>query len=230
MRSFCIFGSFFLCHLTSQGQEVKRVSIQEGSNLKDVVIYHEVYSYPEFIAGSVYFKEGTKSTAKLNYNRLLGQMQFIDTKGDTLSIDNENSIKEIIIGTDTLYYNKEYLKLIVGSNTVKLAVAENIKIIDRQKTGAYGQQLSSSSVNSLSNISIGTQLTTLSVKQQVTLAANRKFYIGDQFNHFMFFNKKNTLKMFGKHQNKIESYLAKNSINFNDERDLLTLVGFIQSL
>jgi hypothetical protein len=65
--------------------------------------------FTPFITGSVYFKDDTRAVAKMNYNRLYDEMLFLDPKGDTLALKDENNIKFIALDKDTFYYNGGYI-------------------------------------------------------------------------------------------------------------------------
>ncbi|HEX8334812.1 MAG TPA: hypothetical protein VF622_19465 [Segetibacter sp.] len=230
MRVIYILPAILLWNITILAQDFRKVSVAEGTDIKDAVGVKQMFSYPDFTMGKVFFKEGGQASARLNYNLLVGQIQFINTNGDTLSLDNEYSIREITIGKDIFYFDKVYLKLVNGTEKVKLAFTERIKISDKLKSGGYGQPLSTSSVNSLSSVTDGSRVIKLNVNQQLILATDKKFYIGDRFNHFAPLNKKNLMKMFSKQQNAIEEYLRENSINFNEEIDVLKLLSFLQKI
>lgn len=93
-------------------------TVKAGEKIKDAVSQKVKFRYPEFTTGSVSFKDGTKSGAPLNLNLLSEEMQFIDANGDTLSLDNEATIKYISISNDTFYYSRGYLELIAGNSLV----------------------------------------------------------------------------------------------------------------
>ncbi|ACT93292.1 hypothetical protein [Dyadobacter fermentans] len=42
------------------------------------------YLFPQFVQGTVYFRNGTKRPAKLNYHFRHGGVQFVDAQADTL--------------------------------------------------------------------------------------------------------------------------------------------------
>src|SRR5690242_16240204 len=102
---FCILlsiPSFSFC------QEKKVFTIQPGQKMNEVLKQEDIYKYQKFVAGDIAFKDGTAGRSLLNYNYLFGEMQFIDAKGDTLSIGNTNAINTIQIGSDTFYFDKDY--------------------------------------------------------------------------------------------------------------------------
>src|SRR5262245_21107643 len=102
-------------------------TVKAGENIKEVLGDSVIFRYPQFVAGSVYFRDGSVANAKLNLNLINGEMQFISPSKDTLTVTNEVTIKYITIRTDTFYFDKVYVELICGKGTVKLAKIEIIK-------------------------------------------------------------------------------------------------------
>ncbi len=108
-------------HMGLFAQNKTSVTVKAGSKISDVFTAADIFYYPEFTKGRVYFKDGSTSSAKLNYSLLVDQIQFIDPKGDTLSLANQTTIQVISIDQDSFYYDKGYLRLVVGNKLVKLA-------------------------------------------------------------------------------------------------------------
>src|SRR4030095_15977959 len=87
-------------------QKNKVVTVRAGTNIMDVLSAADVFRYPRFTSGKVFYKDGTATEATLNYNYLVNEMHFISPKGDALALANENNIKYISIGNDSFYYNQ----------------------------------------------------------------------------------------------------------------------------
>lgn len=64
----------------------------------------EIYRHPEFKTADILLKDGTPARASVNYNSLHGEMQFIDPKGDTLSVADEKNIKWLGVEKDSFYF------------------------------------------------------------------------------------------------------------------------------
>ena len=62
----------------------------------------------------------------MNYNIFLGEIQFIDTKGDTLSLANPETIDSVAIDTSLIYYKKGYLQVIAAYGSYKLVKREKL--------------------------------------------------------------------------------------------------------
>lgn len=128
------------------------IRVKDGPDLTKMLPNHQKYQYPEFIPGQVIYATGQSATARLNYNLLLGEMQFIQPAGDTLSLAAEYTIKYIAIQTDTFYYAPKngYLRVTAYYHPVKLAVKQSLVNLPAYKVGAYEQASAVSAIRQYS--------------------------------------------------------------------------------
>jgi hypothetical protein len=185
------------------------------------------YRYPKFTQGQVYFKDGTRSTAHFNYNLFLGEMQYLDAKGDTLSIANEKDINYVAVATDTFYLNKGVFEVAGDYAYVKLAVKQTLRYTDNEKIGAYGIPSSSASISSMSIVDNNQRSYKLRANENSVYAKEKFYYlIVKANNQALPATKQNVLKSFSRSRDKIEDYISANEINFKSEADLKKLLEF----
>lgn len=196
----------------------------------DVLPMSEIFFYPQFVNGKVFLRDGKVSETKLNYNRLVDEIHFIDKKGDTLALDGETNIKFVAVGNDTFYYNQGYLRVLYPGNSIKLAIREVWIISETRQIGAYGSTNNSVSTIAFKSIQEGGRLYDLVVNEDIVLKRQTKYYFGDHFNQFMQATKTNLLTLFPKEEQPIARYLKENKINFNDKADLEKAVQFVDQL
>lgn len=194
----------------------------------DVLSTADIFHYPQFTYGKVFFKDGVIAETKLNYNRFLDEMHFINPKGDTLALTNEKTIQVIAIGKDSFYYDQGYVRLISSGNGMQLADKQTWKLADKRKTGAYNISSSVSSISSRSNYFDGRRSHNLNVKEDVVLVKVEQYYFGDKYNRFVLADKKNLRKLFPKEQERIDTYLKENKIDFDNKEDLKKIVQFLE--
>jgi len=211
-------------------QRTKPITVNTGTSTDEEVPAAEVYQYPQFATGRVVFKSGNISDAKLNYNKFLDEMQFLAVNGDTLALDNEETIKIITVNNDSFYYDKGYLLLVTSNSMLKLAVKQGFRILDRQKKTAYGGSSAVSSIRNINAYSNGRRVFNVGVSQDVILEKDDHYYIGDKYGHFVFASKKNLLQLLPKHNDSIRKYLKENEIEFHKKEDLEKLLGFLALL
>ncbi len=228
MKSLMIF-LFCLClnGLNVAAQKIKTFKINPGQKITEVVLNQDIYLYPDFINGTVYKRDDRFSNASLNYNSLLGEMQFITPAGDTLSLADENIIRSIVVNNDTFYYDKVCLKLVADYGEVKLASRQFIDFTNRQKIGGHGE-LTSASLKTYTAIVGDIDTKELTPNEIITLAKYQVLFIGDRFNHFKTVNKKNLLEIFANKEKELQKYLKENSVNFYNEEDIRKLIVFIK--
>ena len=211
-------------------QNRKTFTINPGQKITDAIPKEEIFIYPEFVAGTVYFKSETAGAARLNYNELTSEIQFIDPNGDTLSLSEEPAIKFIVIKKDTFYYDKDCLKLLETVGETKLAAKPFFEFVNRQRVGGFGEA-TSASVEAHDKLSVsGTGLKDIVPKEIITLAKDRQLYVGDRFGHFKVASKKNILSLYGKKEKEAQTFLKENDINFASENDVKKLIVYLNSL
>lgn len=209
-------------------QDYKPVTVKAGRSVLEYFPFKERYRYPEFISGMVIFKNGIYSETKLNYNILMGEMEFIKSP-DTLSIRNKKDIFFIALGKDTFYYENGYLELISGGN-IKVACKQYIKLKEVQKKDPYGVSSAGSSRESYSSLPSETNFYKLKSENDLVFQRTIEYYISISKNEFVPYRKKNLIKLFPENSKEIKSYLKSNKLSFNSREDLLKLSTYLRSL
>jgi len=208
----------------SQATEI--ITVKAGQTFSDV--YKEIYRYPQFTPGRVYFKNGEVSAGKLNYSLLSEEILFISPTGDTLALDDKTSIRYITIEKDTFYYDDGFLELLENYNPAKLVVKQKIKFADKKKIGAFGAASSTIKTDS-DDTFLGDRRYNFQIAEDLVFKKETQFYINDASNNFLVVNKKNLIKVFPNKKDNIESFLKENNINLHLEKDLKKLMQFLVS-
>lgn len=207
----------------------KSFNVEAGKGIEESLPDSLSYVYPRFERGTVYFRNGSFGNANLNYNLVKGEMLFIDQKGDTMAVDNEPTIKYIVINDDSFYYDKGYLQEVANYPSGKLAKRESIDLGDELKMAGYGQTSSVSAITSLSSIYRGAEYTPLNARGELLLLKHTRYYLGDKFNNFQPVSKKNLVRMFGGNETLLDDYLKQNKLVMNNEDDLKKIIDFLSA-
>ena len=218
--------------LTVSAQDSSIVFIAAGQSLGEVVTPQKKYRYPDFKQGEIRFKDGSLSRAKLNYDFLNGEVEFISAKNDTLAIVKEQmlNIKQVTIDSSNFYFANGYLEEVASTTIGKLLKRQQYKILKREKIGGYGQPSSTAAIDSYSSFSIDGQFQpNLKVMQDVTLIKANEYYFADRFLSVQRANKRNLTKIFSKKKTEIENYLKNNQVDFTSEQDLVKLLTYLGS-
>ena len=212
-------------------QDSTFVTIRTGERVTDVLTVADIYHYPQFTNGKVFLRDGSKAVGKMNYNRLYGQMLFINPKGDTLALADEKNIKFMVIDRDTFYYGEGYIRLLANNGITKLTEKQTWVLADIRKIGTHNRPTTTVAVTSLSSFTNGKDAAKskdLIMNEDVVLKKETQYYFGDKYNLFVPASKKGLLQLFPKEQQGIDSYLKENKVNFNKKDDIEKLYKFLR--
>ena len=204
--------------------------VKAGTSINESIAITDLFQYPQFLSGKVFFKSGDSGVAKLNYYKLLDEMLFINPKGDTLSIANPATIRSIRINNDLFYYDEGYVKLIKDTNGIKLAIKQTLKVAGKDKIGAYGIPNPTSAIDSYGKLIDQSGSYNLVPREDIMLSKKTQYYFGDKYNRFVWASRKNLLQQFSKHSRTLNTYLKENNIDLNSRQDLEKLQRFLASL
>lgn len=212
---------------TLAAQDSTIIFIEAGRDVSEVLTPEKIYQLPQFVNGKIIFRNGSFSDAKLNYNFLNGEIEFIGPANDTLAIAKNQmlNIKEVLIDNKSFFYSDGYLELVEQTAFGKLLKKQMFVIIKREKIGAYGQPTSTSAIESYGSFTdnYGSFTPNLRVKENITLTLRSNYFIGDKFNLFLPASKKNIRKLYPLKKAQIEEYLNKNIVDFNNGESLKKL-------
>ena len=175
----------FLCTLNcvNAQSDTAVLFIPAGRTLSEVVTPDKIYRFPNFKVGKVYFRDGTITSANLNYNFLNGHIEFLSANGDTLALVKEQilNLKTVIIDSSKFYYHNVYgyMEQIVKNETGKVLKKQDYKVFKREKIGGYEQPSSTTAIESYSSFTSvdGSILTSLSVRENITLKKVKLFFL-----------------------------------------------------
>lgn len=217
---------FLTVFLFAQKDEL--ITVKAGNKILDYFPVSERYLYPEFTVGRVVLKNGLYSERRLNYNFLLGEMEFIQAS-DTLSIINKKDINYIAVVQDTFYYDKGYIRQMTEGPMI-VGLKEQIELKEIQNKDSYGIASSASSTTSFGSMPLDGNFYKLTANQDMIFQRTRQFYIEVTEKGFILINRKNLLETFPANEDKIKSFLKSNKVKFNSSDDILSLTGFLRTL
>lgn len=226
---FTFLQSFFLVIVAQENESTLTINTINDDSAK---LSRRAFMYREFTAGKVIFKDDSTAEAPMNYSLLSGKILFINPKGDTLEFAHPEIFNQVILGIDTFYYfDKMYLKKISHYPVNNLAISKTLKLIGREKKGAYGTYSGVSSTNSNTTFTNDDQVTTyIIIDENAVYKFSNDYFITDRFNNFFPANKKGFNRVFFSYEIEIKNYLGVHSINFDKQADLQQLLKYIQNL
>jgi hypothetical protein len=162
------------CSLSAQVLR-ERVYVKGGPEFWDN-LSAQMYLYPSFEDGTIEYKNGRTFNRPLNYNRLLGTVQFIGDKHDTLVIADETEVKSVKIGGDQFFFEPNCIQL-VQDGKIKLLKSVRLEPTDPQKVGALGIPTSTGGISSYDQLFTARGIYQLSVNEVLVCRKMTSFYI-----------------------------------------------------
>ena len=213
------------------GQVPTEFIVKPGQPVSEVITPAVLYRFPQFTSGKVHLVGGRMAEAKLNYNRFSEEVEFIDSKGDTLEIAEKITIRLITILDDSFYFDNGYVELIQDYGRVKLALHEQLRLTSSQKVGAFGQKNGGVGIESLTAYTSdqNTRIP-LIANEELKFKIDRLYFLNKSGSFYFPANKKNILKEFSKYRKALQDYFSKNNFDPTDKKDVERLCVFIQSL
>jgi hypothetical protein len=224
-KQFIILLGIVLLGVAATGQERITTKISSGDDLNEVFASSR-YLFHEFQEARIILKSGSHF-AKMNYNALSGEMEFINDKGEPFLLTNRNDVKAIIIDQRYFTYTpKGYVESLTDRNLdVELVVQRIYQEGERKKIGAFGAASSTTAIGSYSAIETdgGNQL--ISVTEEVTYKRKSTHYLHFS-GKYLIANKSGFKKVFGKQKPNMDNWLKNNPVNFSKEEDLMRLFTY----
>lgn len=216
---------------TLQAQERKSYKVNPGERVSEVLQKQgALYQNPVFQVAVVQFRNGKFGSGRLNFNKLLAEMQYINEQGDTVSLADEKEITYIAIGKDSFLFREGYImqwKALSGKGLLSKRTV--LELTNRQKLGGFGE-LTSASVGTTTNMSSNLGLKDMVPQEILTFTEANHYFIGDRFQRFKPLNKKTLYDHYSRQKKILDEWLAQNPVNFQKEEDMLKLAGFLQTL
>ncbi len=228
------FITLCLCTPLAFSQTYNTILVKAGEDPVKVIPWKERYRYPEFLEGSFYDPQVKRSQIlKLNYNIFFNAVQFINSDGDTLFVDeNSNMFKYVQISGDLYYHDFRagYFEILTLEPSVKLLAQLKWKVIRKEivVNNGYG---------SISSVS-GTEYSSRRAGDIGNFVQNENALLGKDLSYFLLgkkdklykANKAGFIKAFSNHKQQIQLYLKEQDIDFLKETDLKKLLEFCNDL
>ncbi|WP_017731400.1 hypothetical protein [Nafulsella turpanensis] len=228
---YLILTAILLANSFAVAQSEGPIRVEAGENVAKAVAFSDQFRFPNFQKGTVFFKNGNTGSSLLNYNHLFDAVQFIDKKGDTLSLANPLDIEQIKIGDKKFFFNNGYYEVIAEFPAVKLTIKQVLEISNREKIGGYGERKNTAAIDNYSSMYMNTQVHELTVNENVILSKNPSFHLLDQNGRLFPATKRNVSRIFPrKHRKEIVQFIKEQNTDFNQEHSIMEVLEFASTL
>ena len=218
-----------ILEVSAQNRQI--IEASSGEDLISKVSTQFQFVFPEFTVGEVHYK-GHSGSGKLNYNMLLGEMQF-EEKNQILALANVKDVVMVNINNRKFYpfNDREFTEELLTSGKFKLRVRYKGNAAQHSKKGAYGTMSSTSSITSYNSINSDNRQYNLTVSENVLVTINYFYYIvGINGKHTLIKNVKTFTKLFPEYRAQIEAFTKEHNTRFNNEDDLKALLRYCSEL
>jgi hypothetical protein len=206
----------------------EKIKVKAGEDFSKALNSYGIYRFPAFTNSKILFRNGNQSTAMLNYNLAISEVQFLNPPQDTLSIGNPQEIHVMEIDSVLFYFDKRYLEILAGSaDEVKLAQWQQIKI-EFEQLGAFEQPSNGVDVKNYKNVRspYGYNINDFTANQNRIITRETKYFLVDKFGKSFPANKASFYNLFPGNKAKIQEYMKANSIHFENPADIKALYKF----
>lgn len=210
-----------------------RYRVPDNSDIRKTIPVRDRFLFENFRKGTVYFRNGTRSEAKLNYSYFHSEIQFIDAKNDTLLLAENDYVSRITIDDAVFYYlpQQGHIQQIADFNRIRLGKRQKLLISDTQQRNAHGgfsATVSSSAITTYSDEA--GQKHRLHTGTAVIMRKATSYFLMDQNERCYAASRANLLKVFPNHKREINEYCKQHDINFSNEQEIMTLLDYCKTL
>jgi hypothetical protein len=214
-------------------QPTKTIRIKNGQDATTVVSVKERYQFPEFQSGKVSYVNGNYAVSKLNYCYLLGEVMFIDARGDTLAIADNNMISYAEIGKARFYPQPlhGFVELVENCGEVTLVKKVQYQKGGIEKKGAYQNENDIGALHSATTFTdVNGRVTMLGVNNTIVMKPTVSYLFMDRNRRFSKAGETNLLKIFSKKKEELKPYLGNRNFNYANEEDLKKVLRYCSTL
>jgi hypothetical protein len=221
--------------IRSYAQQGKIINVESGKNLENFTSQEYRYLFENFENGTVLFNNGSVGQGKMNYNLLVGEMQFIDSKTEEiLALANVQDVTAVsIAGRMFIPFStksNEFMEILLDGD-LSLTIKRKTTAVPYGKAGAYGTVNTSAAITSVSSIDYDVKRESLSVSEYQQISIQTDYYLVSTGKHILITTKKTILDAIPKNKRpQIEQYMADRNLNLKEEQDLIKLIEYCNQL
>ena len=214
--------------LSAQNRQIVEATSNEDVSTKVSQIMQ--YVFPEFREGNVYFLDRSKTGGILNYNKLAGEMQFVDENAIIWAL-NVKDVSVVVIDNRKFYpyRKKQFTEELYSTGSCFLRVKYETSVTQQGKKGAYGMSSSTTAITTYSPPDA--KRYDISETSDVIVSDNCIYYlVGTNGKHRHIQNLYSFTKQFPKYKSQIIEFAVEHKIQFNDRDDLIKLLKYCGEL
>jgi hypothetical protein len=197
----------------------------QNENLKE--LSNSIFIYPEFANGAIFLKDGSVVNKKLNYNRVIGKLFFLDRQGQSRIFADTDNIRQVIIASDTFFfYKSNFLRILTHHPNINLCVSQKIDYVNDTKngTGSIIIVADASRITSRNNDPKKEEL-----DKNSSFKLTNTYFICDTTGEVYPASKRSFNDLFPSHENELKKYFRSHNVSFTNADDIEKLLIYMQS-
>ena len=187
--------------------------------------------FSDFTNGTVLFKDGTKTTALLNYDTFEEQMIF-KNGNEIMALASPELISSIEIHDHTFEWLEGDVFLEkIETESVLIYKRNRNQLMSKGKGTAFGGVSNTSSVQPVNNLPRGydKQGTELSVNEDFDLISDNLFYTKEKTGFKSLASPKQFCKTFGGDKKEVTKYIQTEKLNLQNVNDVIKVIEYCKN-
>lgn len=200
-----------------------------SQHTKDTVSGSSPFLFPQFMDGTIVFKDGSSNRGLFNYETSLDELQFIGPNKEILSLAHPEKVMMVTIANRRFINNKNLFIEILAEGRASLCLRVHQKRI-AEKIGAYGGASGTSSIDSYSSYkSADGRYLNLSPNEEVSYRKEYFFYLLQADKMKLIVNRNDLLKYFSSKKELLKQEMEKQNFKFNDIESMKKMISWINA-
>lgn len=210
-------------------QVIKQVNASSAAEVMKRMPTNAVYVYDDFTPGTVYFKDGTRARANLNYCFLLDEMHFRGNDGKVEALANAENVTLVKIGDDAYFYagKLSFVQMVVYDDDVRLCYKRHTSLAtDTDAIGAYGTHSETSSASRVQSNFYRPGITDLNNIRDLKYTVKDEYVLLAGGKMITIRSAKAYEKAFPKLKKDIKEYVSRNKFDAKNPDDVVALMEY----
>jgi hypothetical protein len=184
-----------------------------------------IYRFSSFNEGSIVFRNGIVSGARMNYNISSDEMHFVSQDGDTMSVASPAAVSFINLNGGRFYFDRGFIQQVDSFNGIILGFKQ-VLIAQQQRKEGYSKVNLNEEIDMYSFFTGNGQKYRLGEGEEIKVYSKEYYFFGAADGRFYKASKDYLYRHYPTHRTAITDFVKKHHTNFNSLEDLLELVKF----
>lgn len=187
------------------------------------------YLFKDFSKGVVQFRNGTVTSALMNYNTLSGRMVF-EKSGKLLDLINTETIDTVFLQNTRFIPHEDIFMEVVAESSIPLYFQYKSELMSPGKAAGYGGTSQTTSSTSYSTVFTDSKSYNINLPEGYRVDKSTVNWVLVNGKMQKFLNEKQFLRIFKNKETELKTFIRENRINFKNRSDLLKLLYFCNGI